>query len=303
MHIERVDTEDVEGLLSLPDIWIEPKLDGANASVLLDENGILTAGKRSQVLGQGDDFRGLKAHVYEHQDKFMAFFERFPAHIIYGEWLIPHTIKYYREDAWHKFYAFDIMNGSTGEFVHTETRLNLLKEFDINQVPPICKVSGPLVSEQHMKQLQWYADNNKYLIDDPNKTGEGIVVKGFTKEGKAYVNKYGRTVWAKIVRQEFKEKNAIAMGIPDKNFKTDYEKLFAEEYITEGRVEKIKQKITTEKGTGWKSQYIGELLGRTWHDVFTEELWKFVKKNKVKTVNFKTMEKYVVIKTKEVAGI
>jgi len=302
-HLERIDTTEVDGLLHLPHIWVEPKIDGANASVLIDKDGVLRGAKRSQVLGQGDDFRGLTAHIYENQQKFLDFFEKYPNHIIYGEWLVKHTITWYRLSAWNQFYAFDILNLNTGKFYSPDKRVEMLMEFEINTVPPICKLKGPLVTEAHMEQLHWYANNNNYLIDDKNKVGEGVVIKAFHENGEPFVNRYGRTTWGKIVRQEFKEKNYLAMGSPEKNLKVEPEELFVNEYVTPGRIEKIKQKIMTEKNSGWKSQYIGELLGRTYYDVFTEELWRFVQKNKIKSINFKVLNQLCIIKTKQIVGL
>jgi ATP-dependent RNA circularization protein (DNA/RNA ligase family) len=212
-------------------------------------------------------------------------------------------VSWYRESAWNKFYAFDILNLDTGKFYPTDIRVQILDEFEIEQVPPLCKMNGPLVTEEATKQLDWYANNNKFLIDDKDKVGEGIVIKGFDKDGEPFVNKYGRTQWAKVVRQEFKEKNYIKMGAPEKLLKVCPEELFVEEYITSGRVEKIKQKILDDKGTGWRSQYIQELLSRVYHDAFTEELWKFVKKNKSASMNFKVLNRLCIIKTKKLAGI
>jgi len=302
MHIERIDTEEVEGLLDMDEIWIEPKIDGANATVLIGADGKLTVAKRSQVLGDGDDFRGLKEYALANKDKFEAFFKKYPNHLIYGEWLIKHTVKHYRESAWKKFYAFDVLNLETGNFYAPDKRIEMLNEFDINQISPLVKLTGPLVTEAHLKQLQWYADNNKYLIDDDN-VGEGIVIKGFDKDGNPYRNKYGRITWAKIVRQEFKEKNSLAMGVTNKELKTEPEVLFCEQFITPARIEKIKQKILTDKGTGWKSEYIHEILGRAYYDAFSEELWGFIKKEKIRSINFKTLQRLCIIKTKKLIGL
>lgn len=303
MHVERLDSEEVEGLLEMEEIWVEPKIDGANASVLMDNDGILRVAKRSQVIGKEQDFRGLAEWVYSNQDNFLKFFEKYPNTIIYGEWLIKHTIGYYRPSAWKHFYAFDILDLRTGDFFSPSDRVEALKEFDINQIAPMVKLKGPLVTEAHLEQLQYYANNNKYLIDEEGKVGEGIVIKGFTKDGVPYRNKYGRTTWAKIVRQEFKEKNSLEFGARERPLKKEPEPLFAETFVTPARVEKMKQKIMTEKGTGWKSQYIAELLGRIYYDVFTEELWGFIKKEKVSSINFKTLQKVCLIKTKQIIGL
>ena len=44
-----------------------------------------------------------------------------------------------------------------------------------------------------------------------------------------------------------------------------------------------------------------QILGLAWYDVFTEELWNFVKKYKVKEFNFYTTKKLVEAATREIA--
>ena len=31
-----------------------------------------------------------------------------PTHRLFGEWLIPHRLRTYRDDAWKRFYVFDV---------------------------------------------------------------------------------------------------------------------------------------------------------------------------------------------------
>lgn len=297
MHIERMDSEEVEGLLEQETIWIEPKIDGANASILMDSDGIIRFAKRSQVIGAGQDFRGLAEWVFVNQDKFIKFFTKYPNHIIYGEWLIPHTIKFYRTSAWKKFYAFDIFDYNTQLFYSPDKRIEMLNEFEINQITPLAKIDGrSLITGSGTKALEQYIDTNKYLIDEPDKVGEGIVIKAFTGD-KPYVNKYGRTTWGKVVRQEFKEQNGLAFGV------REMEIVFIDRFVTPARIEKIKQKIMTEKGTGWQSSYIPEILGRVYYDIFSEELWNFLKKEKVSVIDFKVLNKLCVLQTKKILGL
>jgi hypothetical protein len=49
-------------------------------------------------------------------------------------------------------------------------------------------------------------DKNTHLMQD-GEIGEGIVIKNYD-----YVNKWGRVVWAKIVRNEFKERHVKNSG-------------------------------------------------------------------------------------------
>ena len=56
-------------------------------------------------------------HFYEqlHKDiRFIEFFQKYPHVRIFGEFLVPHQIKYYEKDVWKKFYVFDVVTDVEG---------------------------------------------------------------------------------------------------------------------------------------------------------------------------------------------
>ena len=77
------------------------------------------------------------------------------------------------------------------------------------------------------------------------------------------------------------------------------EEVIVEKYCTESLIEKTYAKIKNDKD-GWSSKYIPELLSRIYHDLLTEEIWNIVKKNKLPTINFKTLNLFVVAEIKRV---
>ena len=204
MHVERIDSEEVDGLLAMPDIIVEPKIDGLNASVVL-QDGALRVAKRTQVLGEGHDIRGLVAHIEANRQKFMHFFANYPNTIIYGEFLVRHTVRHYAPDAWNRFYGFDVLDLATGLFMRPDKRLRALLDSGIDAIPPIATLKGPLTIDQDYQQLRALLGQNRFLITDPDPKliGEGIVIKAFDGD-MPYRNKYGRVTWAKIVTEEFK---------------------------------------------------------------------------------------------------
>lgn len=306
---KRLDSEEIQGILECPVLYIEPKIDGANASIYLTDEQNLSGnrirfGKRTAQINDTDKgFNGFAEWVDNNRSKFEKFFAEYPDVTIFGEWLIKHTIGYYRPNAYRQFYAYDAYDRRAGAFWDTQVRLNRFELFDILQVSPIAKIQGPIISPAQIETLHSYLEKNKFLIDDNEHFGEGIVIKGFSLDGVPFKNKFGHSHWAKLVRQEFKEKHAISMGLEEKILMQEPERVFCETFITPARVEKIKSKINDDKGTGWRSEYIGELLGRMYHDVFQEELKDFVKEKKVKEFNFGTMQKYCVYYTKQVLGL
>lgn len=131
------------------------------------------------------------------------------------------------------------------------------------------------------------------LEDSPflnnGETGEGIVIHNV-----GFQNKYGRTVFAKIVRKEYKQRKYT----PDINKQT-VEEAIVEKFCTEAFIEKEYQKLVDQMG-GWGSKYIGRLLGTVYHTFVKEECWNFIKAFHYPTVDFSFLNRLVVDKVKEV---
>ena len=96
-HLERFGTTEVKQI-ELGTCHVFPKLDGTNASVWLDENGEVQAGSRKRHLSLDFDNAGFYAWVKE-QSNILEYLKENPTHRLYGEWLVPHSLKTYREDA------------------------------------------------------------------------------------------------------------------------------------------------------------------------------------------------------------
>jgi len=287
MHIERLNTDDVEGILN-GTIYIQPKIDGTNGQVYF-ENPTIQCASRKLLLDANNTNQGFYNYVVENSGMFMAYFLKHPYHILYGEWLVPHTLKTYRKDAWRKFYIFDVFDSYSGMYLNYDKYYLELQEFNLPFVPVI----GKLYNAKE-EDLIKYLENNKFLIEDGKGSGEGIVIKNYE-----FVNKYGRVTWAKLVRNEFKEDHIKTMGYPEEQLKP-IELSIAETFVTEGRLNKIKAKILTEKETGWNSKYIPEYLGRIWNEIVTEEMWNILKEFKNPIINFKNLNRFIIHVTKEI---
>ena len=285
-HIERLGSDEVEGI-NLGDTFIFPKLDGSNASVWTSSGGRLQAGSRNRQLSLENDNQGFNAYIQEQQG-IKDFFHDYADIRLYGEWLVPHTLKTYRDDVWHRFYVFDVWHHTLNKYIDYGIYRYVLEEYHINCIPAIAQITNPTLPDL-MKCLE----NNTYLIKDGEGVGEGIVIKNYN-----FKNKYGRTTWAKIVRNEFKEQNRKANDV-SKVVREVPEADMVESLLTEEMIRKTLAKITAEK-EGWSSEYIKELLGRVYHDFVVEESWNIVKKYKKPRVDFGTLNHFVIQKTKEV---
>ena len=50
---------------------------------------------------------------------------------------------------------------------------------------------------------------------------------------------------------------------------------------------------------GWTSKNIPKLLGMAYYELIKEEAWNFIKENKMPTINFKTLNHFVIDRIKQ----
>lgn len=290
-HVERYGTTETEGI-NIGKCYVFPKIDGTNSSVWLNENGEVRAGSRNRELTLENDNQGFDAMAVN--DKRIAdYLKQHPTHRLYGEWLVPHSLKTYRNDVWRKFYIFDVTvdnpeNTDGVDYLSYDEYKPLLDEYGLDYIPCLkVVVNGDYESFVHE------LDNNNFLIEDGMGTGEGIVIKNYD-----YRNRYGRQTWAKIITSEFKEKHIKAMGTAVKEC-VPIEKQIADEYITSAFVEKEYAKLV-EKNNGFSSKMIPEFLNRVWYEFVCEEVWHILKKYKNPKIDFKRLNSFAIKRIKEV---
>lgn len=281
-HLERFGTTEVEQI-ELGECYVFPKIDGTNASVWIS-NGEVKAGSRNRELLLDKDNGGFYEWVLK-QENIKNYLLKNPTHRLYGEWLIPHSLKTYRDDAWRNFYVFDVVEED--RHLHYNFYKPLLDEFNINYTPPISIITNGSY-EKFINQLP----KNVFLMQDGKGSGEGIVIKNYD-----FVNKFGKTVFAKIVTSEFKEKHAKTMGASSLECKELIEKVICDKYVTKALCEKVLSKI--ENDGGFSSKQIPRLLNTIFYDLVKEDCWNFIKENNNPTINFKTLQHFCFIKIKE----
>jgi len=280
-HIERLGTPETNFIL-MGTCYIFPKIDGTNSQIWYD--GRICCGSRNRSLVDGEDNHGFREWVNQNESVFLPFFTENPLLILYGEWLVPHNLKTYRPDAWRKFYVFDVSN--EGGLLPYDEYQPMLEKFGIDYIPPLAITENPTV-----ESITGMLERNVYLIEDGKGSGEGVVIKNYD-----YQNQYGRQTWAKIVKNEFKEKHwsndPTKVHAPDQ-----IEEKIAGKYITEALVEKEYAKIAAE---GWSSKMIPRLLNTIFYCLIKEESWNFVKEHKNPVIDFKNLNQWVIRKIKEI---
>ena len=285
MHIERHGTEEVEGI-DVGVTYIFPKIDGTNSSIWRHD-GTLWAGSRNRLLSLESDNAGFYNWVLQNEAMFMQYFSQHMKYRLYGEWLVPHTLKSYREDAWRKFWVFDVYDDELNQHIPYDIYAENLAEFGIDCIPPSNIIKNPT-----QEQLLNIVNSNTFLIQDGAGAGEGIVIKNYD-----YQNKFGRQTWSKIVRNEFKEANKKTFGLKEQDGRIQIESQIAEKYVTEALVNKTRAKIVNDGITDRKS-LIPRLLQTVFHDLVQEEIWTILKEYKNPIIDFKRLNNFVIHCTK-----
>ena len=280
MHIERFGTTEVKDI-NFGECYIFPKIDGTNGSVWIDDNRVKAA-SRNRELSLEYDNQGFYEWVLK-QDNIKDFLNHYSGVRLFGEWLVPHALRTYRDDAWKNFYVFDVMVDD--RYLSYDEYSGMLGAFEIEYIPPICKIKNPTF-DRLVRQLE----KSTYLIKDGEGKGEGIVIKNYD-----YKNQYGRTVWAKIVSNDFKAKHQKCDVGEIKEKKLIEEKI-ATKYVTKALVEKEFTKI--ENDGGWTSKKIPRLLNTVYYCVVKEESWNFVKEHKNPTIDFRMLMNLVIQRIK-----
>lgn len=283
-HIERLGTPEVQNI-ELGECWVFPKLDGANASAWMGDDGEVCLGSRNRQIGIGLDNHGFNAWLQKNGSGIIMFLNKYPNLRLYGEWLVPHSLKTYRQDVWRNFYVFDVCfdldDSEESRYLTYDEYKPMLEEFGLSYVVPITKITNGSYQD-FVDQLP----KNNFLIEDGKGAGEGIVIKNYN-----FINKYGRTTWAKIVTSEFKEVHIKTMGASE-TVKSLVEQDIAQKFVTEALVDKEYSKIAAEP-QGWSSKQIIRLLNTVFYSVVKEEAWNFIKEHRLPLIDFKRLQHFV----------
>lgn len=283
-HLERFNTPEVENI-QYGECFVFPKLDGTNSSVWIHD-GEIKAGSRNRILSLENDNQGFLEFVLK-QKNIAEFLKENENYILYGEWLVPHTIKTYRLSAWNKFYVFDVFDKKNNKFLHYNEYKVILDKFEIEYIAPM-----GIVVNGNLESFEFYIDRNFYLLADESVVGEGIVIKNYN-----FINDFGRTVWAKIVTNEFKEANRKVFDLEAREIVTTELKI-VNKYLTEDFILKEYNKFLNTRN--FSKKLIPELLKTIFYEFVKEEVYNIIFELKLPTIDFKHLHALVVAKIKEI---
>lgn len=279
--IHRLGKEETDGILNGV-CQIEEKIDGANTSVWL-EDGLIQCGSRNRHLID-DDFNGFRTHILNIEE-LADYLHDHPTHILYGEWLVKHTIAY-REASYRQWYLFDIYESlereaETAGYEDQAYTRYVGKSLGIPTPWHMATLENPT-----MEQLQEYVGKSRL-----GNRGEGIVIKN-----SEFVNRWGDRCHAKLVHNDFMEQNALIFGGNNKHVDNYQELYFVNKYMTEARVKKIMQKVQPEINEALDLKHIPRICNTAYYDMITEEAWDIAKAQR--QVDFKQLQKLAFNKAK-----
>lgn len=277
--IHRLGKDETLGILQ-HEVVLQEKVDGANVSIWIDDDGKIHTASRNREVDAG--FRGFVEYVKGHSG-ILKLLNDHPHYRLYGEWLVRHTISY-NETAYERFYLFDILDhrkveddGLAGAFLPMQEVVAVgdYYELDMPQVFAVGKFTP--------EQIEEYAGESS--LGD---VGEGVVIKA-----KNFINQFGDHSYAKVVTPQFTESNAITFGGNNKYSETYHEMYFVNKYATLSRVKKIVHKLESELGRGLDKKDTPRILNTCYHDMISEEAWDIAKHMAKKNVglNFRQLQR------------
>lgn len=266
MDIERIKEVNVNGFEKGDYIVIQEKIDGSNAAIRYDsENDCVVAQSRKQILSIGNNLRGM----YEWSqtlDKNKVKEVLGDNLVLFGEWLVPHTVKY-PDKKYNQFYAYDIYDTDAEKYLSQDIVEEKVKELGLNFVPVFYK--GEFQSWENILSFVGKTEMCGEM-------GEGIVVKNQTKLN----DPNGRTpFYIKIVSEKFQEthEHHVKVVSPEQLKAQEENKALCESIVTEARVTKILHKLVDEGilSENWGAKEMGivakNLCTRVYEDCMKEE--------------------------------
>ena len=236
MDIERIKESNTSGFNKGDHVVIQEKIDGANIAIRYDSvTDTIIAQSRKQILNSDNNLRGF----YEWSqtlDKELVASVLGDNFILFGEWLVPHSIKY-PDDKYNHVYFYDVYDTSTGQYLPQSTVDATIDLLNLDYVPVF--YDGEFISWEHCMGFVGRTDLGGEM-------GEGIVIKNQTRLNDPNTRS---PFYLKIVCEKFTETKGqkhVKVIDPEKLKSMEENKALAETIVTEARIAKLLNKFVDE---------------------------------------------------------
>ena len=236
--IERIKLDLIDNFYVGDTIYIEEKIDGANCSIQYDtETDSIVASSRKQILTPINNLRGFYefAHRLDKEEVKDILGENL---ILFGEWLIPHSVPY-PDEKYNQMYAFDVYDRTAESYLPQETAVKIAEKLKIPYVPIF--YVGEFVSWQHCREFVGKTNMG-------GEYGEGIVVKNVSR---LHDDDNRKPVYLKIVAEKFAETKSHRNRVREEKTPEQLQAIaenqaLAETIVTKARVQKFLHKFVDE---------------------------------------------------------
>ncbi len=230
--IKQLGHEDNQDIFLDPEdtIYLQEKMDGANFRFMVKDGSVIFGSRTQQLTSdKGEDDNMAKNFVRSANHvrgiivalgkPHMKALEGF---MFFGECMVRHTMPY----DWDKippYLGFDIYQFKDEVFLNQDIAKPMFEEVGLDFVPTLT----PVKAYEMTKFTEDDVPLSKYPSpSSPDQKAEGVVFKNYAKQ-----------IYAKFVREAFKEANAETFGGTPKYEETDSGKIVAK-YCTNPRIDK-----------------------------------------------------------------
>ena len=153
--------------------------------------------------------------------------------VLFGEWLVSHTIVY-PDDKYQNAYFYDVWDTESEKYLDQDKVEDIIKRLNLIYVPVFYK--GEFESWDHLRYFVGRTDLG-------GENGEGIVVKNMTRLNDPNTK---LPFYTKIVADKFSEKKSVKKFDEGKLERRAELQAIVESVVTEGRVTKLVHKMVDE---------------------------------------------------------
>lgn len=286
MHVERLSSQDCEGLLNNDSVVVTAKVDATNACVWYDvEKKQLRAGSRKREVNLEKDNAEFAEWINNSEDNEVYFLLKacrdHPQWIVYGEWMAKFVgqIKDYNQDAKYHMYIFDVFDRDKGYYLPDVEWREILATYGLE--PWFVEVLAVL-DHPTMDDIAEVAKNNKFLLDNANHPGEGVVCKVAN-----WVNKYGHQMYGKLVLDEYQQSKKASKKVSLNP--GEIEQMIVDTYITDAELGKSVAKTVVacniDEFDTKNPKCVGMFVNDMWNTL-TDECGNWCKRYKNPIVDF-----------------
>ena len=257
-------------------IEVTEKLDGSNASFTYDADAKkVRVFSRNQELTENNNLNGFYQYVQEFVKDFNDLqIATLSDYTIFGEWLTKHTVTY-KDEAYNKFYAFDVFNKKSGYYVSHRLRLEVFSTLQL-KTPEEFMTFEPaellMLNKEDVLNAIKDSVGESSLTLTPD-TGEGVVIKSLGVRDPDNDPSY------KLVTDRFRETKGLKQQKP-----TGLQVHLVDYAITEARMKKIIFKKLDEQVLAEEDlslQNFGKVMGSVakefQDDIIEEEMDEIIK--------------------------